>query len=135
MLTILSFIRILHLKQQYFFRLEFGKTLFSNKFFSWIFRSKMTVHTIEKDQIKYFAYSQLGKIIFFYVQYAAAINYVYSSLWSFAKRLFSQFRKLQGLQMYQILNSHHVGQNTSSKHKNTTSKQKLFNIYQLTLNT
>ena len=57
MLTILSFIRILHLKQQYFFRLEFGKTLFSNKFFSCIFRSKMTVHTIEKDQIKYFAHS------------------------------------------------------------------------------
>ena len=59
MLKILGFIRILYLKQQSsilpcFSRLKFGKRLFSNTFLSFIFRSKMIVHTAEKDQIKYF---------------------------------------------------------------------------------
>ena len=31
------------------------KSLFSNKFFSFIFGIKMIVNTVEKDQIKYFA--------------------------------------------------------------------------------
>ena len=52
-------------------QLKFVKNLFSNKFFSVIFRSKMIVHTTEKDQIKYFAQNQLGKIIFFYMEAAA----------------------------------------------------------------
>ena len=60
MLKILLFIRILYLKQQShilqcFCRLKFEKRLFSNKFFSFIFRSKKIVHTVEKDQIKYFS--------------------------------------------------------------------------------
>ena len=38
-----------------FCSLKFEKGLFSNKFFSFLFRSKMTVHTAENDQIKYFA--------------------------------------------------------------------------------
>ena len=76
MLKILSFTLILYLKQQSgvvrcFFNLKFEKSLFSNTFFSCIFRSKMIVHTAEKDQIKYFAQNYVGKIAFFYVQNAA----------------------------------------------------------------
>ena len=60
MLKILPFIRILYLKQQSsilrcFCRLKFGKGLFNNTFFSFIFHSKMIDHAAEKDQIKYFA--------------------------------------------------------------------------------
>ena len=38
---------------------------------------------------------------------AAAINYVYSSLWSLAKD-FSPLRELQGLEMYYTMNDHHI---------------------------
>ena len=38
---------------------------------------------------------------------AAAINYVYSSLWSLAKT-FSPFRELQGLEIYYTMNDHHI---------------------------
>ena len=31
------------------------KSLFTNMFFSFIFRSKMIVHAAEKNQVKYFA--------------------------------------------------------------------------------
>ena len=60
MLKILSFIRILCLKQQSsiwwcFSRLKFEKSLFSNMFFSFTFRNKMIVHTVVKEQIKRFA--------------------------------------------------------------------------------
>ena len=58
MLKILSLIQILYLKQKYsatFLQFKFEKSSFSNKFFSFIFRSKMIVHIAEKDQIKYFA--------------------------------------------------------------------------------
>ena len=47
MLKILSFIRC-------FCSLKFEKVLFSNKFFSFVFRSKMIVNTAKNDQIKYF---------------------------------------------------------------------------------
>ena len=47
-----------------FSRLKFEKTLFSNTFFSFIFHSKITVHTAEKKQIKYFAPNQPSKIAF-----------------------------------------------------------------------
>ena len=40
---------------QRFCSFKFEKSLFSNKFFNFIFRSKMTVHTAENNQIKYFA--------------------------------------------------------------------------------
>ena len=40
-------------------------------FFSFIFDSKMIFRTAGKDQTKYFAQNQLGKITFFYVQTAA----------------------------------------------------------------
>ena len=58
-LKILSFIQILYLKQESsilrcYSRLKFEKSLFSNTFFSFIFRSKMIVHTAEKEQMKYF---------------------------------------------------------------------------------
>ena len=53
MLKILSFIQILY--PQRFCSLKFEKSLFSNKFFSFIYLSKMTVHTAEKDRIKYLA--------------------------------------------------------------------------------
>ena len=64
--------RILYLKQQssilqYFSRLKFEKRLCSGMFFRFIFCSKMIVHTVQKDQIKYFARNMLGKIAFFYV--------------------------------------------------------------------
>ena len=57
---ILPIVQILYLKQQssilqYFSRLKFEKSLFSNTFFSFSFCSKMIVHTAKKDQIKYFA--------------------------------------------------------------------------------
>ena len=60
MLKLLLFIRILYVKQQSstlrcFSRLKFKKSLFSNTFFNFIFRSKMIVHTAGKDPIKYFA--------------------------------------------------------------------------------
>ena len=58
MWKILSFIGILYLKQQYsgsLLQINIWGIFFSNKFFSFIFRSKMKVHTAEKDQIKYFA--------------------------------------------------------------------------------
>ena len=60
MLKLLLFIRILYFKQQnstlrYISRLKFKKILFSNTFFSFIFRSKMIVHTAGKNPIKYFA--------------------------------------------------------------------------------
>ena len=76
MLKMLPFVRILYLKQQssllqYFSRLKFEKKVFSNKFFSFIFYSKMIVHTAEKYQIKYFAQNWFKKIAFFYVQTAA----------------------------------------------------------------
>ena len=47
MLKILSFIRC-------FCSLKFEKVLFSNKFFSFVFRNKMIVNTAKNDQIKYF---------------------------------------------------------------------------------
>ena len=55
MLKILPFIRIRYLKQQSsilqcFSWLEFEKTLFSNTFFNFTFRSKMIIHTTEKDR-------------------------------------------------------------------------------------
>ena len=53
MLKILSFNRILY--PQRFCSLKFEKSLFSSKFFSFIYRSKMTVRTAEKNLIKYFA--------------------------------------------------------------------------------
>ena len=53
MLKVLSFIWILYLRQLLSATL-FEKSLFSNKFFSFTFHSKMTVHTAEKDQMKYF---------------------------------------------------------------------------------
>ena len=53
MLKILPFIRILYPER--FCSLKFEKSLCSNKFFSFMYRIKMTVHTAEKDQIKYFA--------------------------------------------------------------------------------
>ena len=73
--TILLFIRILYLKQQInilrcYCSLNFEKSLFSNKFFSLVFRSKMIVHA-EKEQVKYFAQNKLGKITLFYLQTAA----------------------------------------------------------------
>ena len=60
MLKTLSFIRILCLKQQsnilrYFSVSNLKQSLFSNKFFSFIFRKKMIAHTAEKEQVKYFA--------------------------------------------------------------------------------
>ena len=60
MLKILPFIRILYLKQQSsilrcFSKLKFEQSLFSNRFFSFTFHSKMIAHTAEKDQIKHFA--------------------------------------------------------------------------------
>ena len=59
MLKILQFTQIFYLKQQQilrcFSRLKFEKSLFRNKFFSFISRSKMIIHTTKKDQIKYFA--------------------------------------------------------------------------------
>ena len=59
-LKTLAFIIIICFKKQssilwWFFRLKFEKTLFSNKFFNFIFHSKIIDHTAEKDQIKYFA--------------------------------------------------------------------------------
>ena len=59
MLKTLSFIPTLYLNYQSsilrcFSRLKFEKSLFSNTFFSFIFRSKMIIHTVEKDQIKQF---------------------------------------------------------------------------------
>ena len=48
--------------------------LFNNTFFSFIFHSKMLAHTAEKDQIKYFAQSCLGKIALFYEQSAAWLS-------------------------------------------------------------
>ena len=75
MLKILPFIRIIYLKQQSsiswcFSRLKFEKSLFSNTFFSFVSRSKIIVHTAEKDQVKYFAQNKLCKIAIFYVQTA-----------------------------------------------------------------
>ena len=60
MLKILSFIRILYRKQQSsilrcFCSLKIKKSLFSNKFFSFIFRSNMIAHTAKKDQVNNFA--------------------------------------------------------------------------------
>ena len=60
MLKLLPFIRILYLKIQNsilpcFSKLKLKKSLFSNTFFSFIFRSKVIVHTTGKDPIKYFA--------------------------------------------------------------------------------
>ena len=58
MSTTLSFFRILCLKQQSILRcfcsLKSEKGLFSIKFFSLIFRSKIIAHTAEMDQIKCF---------------------------------------------------------------------------------
>ena len=76
MLTILQFVPILYLKKQRsilrcFCSLKFEKSLFSNKFFSFISPIKMKVQTAEKDQMKYFAQNYLGKITVFYVQTAA----------------------------------------------------------------
>ena len=78
-LKVLPFIQILYLKQQSsilwcFSRLKFDKRIFSNTFFSFIFRSTMIVHTAEKYQIKYFAQNWLGKIAFFYVQTATLLS-------------------------------------------------------------
>ena len=60
MLKISPFMQILYLKKQgsilrCFCRLKFEKSLFKNTFFSFIFRSKIIVHTAEKNQVKYFA--------------------------------------------------------------------------------
>ena len=57
MWKILLFIEILYFKKQSsilrcFSSLKVEKNLFSNTFFGLIFRSKMIVHTAEKDQIK-----------------------------------------------------------------------------------
>ena len=57
MSTILSFIQILETTKQYsavLCSLKFEKSLFSNKFFNFIFRNKMAVLTAEKDEVKYF---------------------------------------------------------------------------------
>ena len=51
----------------FLFSLKFEKSLFKNKIFSFISRSKMTVHTAEKDQIKYFDQNWLGKTTFLYM--------------------------------------------------------------------
>ena len=58
MWKILSFIGILYLKQQYsgsLLQINIWEVFFSNKFFSFIFRSKMKILAAKKDQIKYFA--------------------------------------------------------------------------------
>ena len=71
---------ILYLKQQSsilwcFCRLKFWKkSLFTNMFFSFTFRSRMIVHAAEKNQVKYFAQNLLGKISLFYVQTAAWLS-------------------------------------------------------------
>ena len=54
-LKILPFTQILYRKQQSsilrcFSRLKFEKSLFRNTFFSFMFGSKMIIHTAEKDQ-------------------------------------------------------------------------------------
>ena len=59
MLKMLLFIRILYLKQQSnilrcFSRLKFEKSLFSNTFFSFLFRVKMIVYTAGKDKLNIF---------------------------------------------------------------------------------
>ena len=64
MLTFLSFIRVLYLKQssnilRCFFSLKLKKICLTTSF-----HIKMNVHTPEKDQIKYFARNWLGKITF-----------------------------------------------------------------------
>ena len=56
--TILPYILILYLKQQSIilrccYSLKFEKSFFSNKFFGFIFLSKMIVVAAVKDQIKY----------------------------------------------------------------------------------
>ena len=120
MLKTLSFIRILFLKQQgsilrCFFRLKFEKSLSINTFFSFIFRSKMIVHTAGKDQIKYFGQNLPGKITFFYVQTTTARL-------SFCchKSLFHHLgncRVLKCITVPTTTTSDRIG--TSSKHKKT----------------
>ena len=113
LLKILSFIQNLHLKQESsilwcFFRLKLEKSLFNNTFFSSIFCSKMIVHTAEKDQIKYFAQNQLGKITFFYAQTAAWLSCCCHKL---LFHHFGNFRVLKGITIWTTTTSdriHHL---------------------------
>ena len=45
----------------------------------------------------------------------AAMNYVYLSFWTLAKDLFTIQGTVLGLEIYYIINDHHIRQNTSSK--------------------
>ena len=121
----MSLIRILYLEQQSnivrcLCSLKFGKSLFSRKFFSFIFRSKMIVDTAKKGKkilLKVSLVKSHSSICKLLVDFpAAAINYVYSSLWSLVKD-FSPLRELQGLEMYYKMNEHPIRENTSSKYK------------------
>ena len=128
MLTILQFDPILYLKKQRsilrcFCSLKFEKSLFSNKFFSFIFPSKMKVQTAEKDQMKYFAQNYLGKITVFYVQtaawFSAAKKNKFIQVCGVLHKTFSPLRELQGFEIHYTMNNLHTKYNTSSKHKKT----------------
>ena len=71
--TILSFIQVLHLKQQSnilqcFYSLKFQNNLFRHKLSNCIFRSKTIVYTTKKVHIKYFVQNWPVKRTFFYLQ-------------------------------------------------------------------
>ena len=110
---------ILYLKQQSsilwcFCRLKFWKkSLFTNMFFSFTFRSKMIVHAAEKNQVKYFAQNLLGKISLFYVQTAAWLSCCCHKL------LFHHSGTVGSSNSLQYERPPHQRQNTSSKHKKT----------------